>query len=59
MRGKKILPSRQNAVNNHEYQSVPIAALAESTTNRRKPFDPKSVEELAATFKTQGFSRLF
>src|SRR5271154_4138682 len=54
MRGEKIMPSTQNAVNNHEYRSVPIAALAESPTNPRKRFDAKSLEELAASFKTQG-----
>ncbi|MGD0165581.1 MAG: ParB/RepB/Spo0J family partition protein, partial [Candidatus Sulfotelmatobacter sp.] len=43
-----------NAVNNHEYRSVPITALAESATNPRKRFDPKSLEELSASFKTQG-----
>jgi hypothetical protein len=42
------MPSTQNAVNNHEYRSVPITALAESPTNPRKRFDPKSLEELAA-----------
>ena len=48
------MPSMQNAVNNHEYRSVPIAALAESATNPRKRFDAKSLEEFAASFKTQG-----
>ena len=48
------MPSMQNAVTNHEYRSVPITALAESATNPRKRFDPKSLEELAASFKTQG-----
>src|SRR2546429_79229 len=48
------MPSTQNAVNNHEYRSVPITALAESPTNPRKRFDAKSLEELAASFKTQG-----
>jgi hypothetical protein len=42
------MPSTQNAVNNHEYRSVPIAALAESATNPRKRFDAKSLGELAA-----------
>ena len=42
------MPSMQNAVNNHEYRSVPITALAESPTNPRKRFDAKSLEELAA-----------
>src|SRR6202045_3835025 len=54
MRGEKIMPSTQNAVNNHEYRSVPVTALSESATNPRKRFDPKSLEELAASFKTQG-----
>ncbi len=36
------MPSTQNAVNNHEYRSVPIAALAESATNPRKRFEAKS-----------------
>src|SRR5580700_5305399 len=58
MRGEKIMPSTQNAVNNHEYRSVPITALAESATNPRKRFDPKSLEELAASFKTQGILAL-
>jgi len=48
------MPSTHNAVNNHEYRSVPITALAESATNPRKRFDAKSLEELAASFKTQG-----
>src|SRR5258705_11885660 len=48
------MPNTQNAVNNHEYRSVPIIALAESATNPRKRFDPKSLEELAASFKTDG-----
>jgi ParB family chromosome partitioning protein len=48
------MPSTQNAVNNHEYRSVPITALAESATNPRKRFDAKSLEELAASFKTPG-----
>ena len=42
------MPNMQNAVNNYEYRSVPIAALAESPTNPRKRFDAKSLEELAA-----------
>ena len=29
------MPSMQNAVNNREYRSVPITALAESATNPR------------------------
>jgi len=41
------MPSTQSAVNNYEYRSVPITALAESPTNPRKRFDAKSLEELA------------
>jgi hypothetical protein len=42
------MPSTQNAVNNHEYRSVSITALAESATNPRKRFDAQSLQELAA-----------
>ena len=48
------MPSTQNVANNHEYRSVPITSLAESPTNPRKRFDAESLEELAASFKTQG-----
>ena len=34
--------STQNAVANHEYRSVPIAALAESATNRRNALMPRA-----------------
>ena len=48
------MPSTQNAPNNHEYRSVPVISLVESASNPRKRFDEKSLEELAASFKTQG-----
>lgn len=48
------MPNTQSAVNHHEYRSVPVAALIESASNPRKRFDDKSLEELAASFKTQG-----
>ena len=48
------MPSVQSAVNNHEYRNVPISVLVESASNPRKRFDEKSIEELAASFKTQG-----
>jgi hypothetical protein len=54
LRGEKIMPSTQNAVNNHEYRGVPITALAESPTNPHKRFDAQSIQELAASLKTQG-----
>ncbi|HEY6302612.1 MAG TPA: hypothetical protein VIX14_06045, partial [Terriglobales bacterium] len=42
------MPSTQNAVNNHEYRSIPITTLVESASNPRKRFDETSLEELAA-----------
>ncbi len=38
----------------NEYRNVPVTALVESTSNPRKRFDTKSLEELAASFKAQG-----
>ena len=40
------MPSAQNAVNNHEYRNIPITVLVESTSNPRKRFDEKSIEEM-------------
>lgn len=48
------MPSSQNAISNHEYRNVPITVLVESASNPSKRFDEKSIEELAARFKTQG-----
>jgi len=48
------MPNTQSAVSNHEYRSVPVTALIESASNPRKRFDDMSLEELAASFKTQG-----
>ena len=47
--------STQNAVNNHEYRSVPITALAESATNPRKRFDAKSLEDWQPALRRKGF----
>jgi ParB family chromosome partitioning protein len=44
----------QRAVTNNEYRNISIAALVESGTNPRKRFDQVALEELAASFKTQG-----
>ena len=44
----------KSTVMNGEYRNVPLATLTESPTNPRKRFDEKALEELAATFKTQG-----
>jgi ParB family chromosome partitioning protein len=48
------MSNTQSAVNNHKYRSVPVTALIESASNPRKRFDEKSLEEPAASFKTQG-----
>jgi ParB family transcriptional regulator, chromosome partitioning protein len=48
------MPSTQNAISNYEYRNVPITVLVESASNPSKRFDEKSIEELAASFKTQG-----
>src|SRR5437868_3709881 len=40
--------------NNREYRDIPVTALTESSSNPRKRFDETSLEELAASFKTQG-----
>src|SRR5581483_6878428 len=55
IREEKNMPSTQIESNsNYEYRDLPITALVESSTNPRKRFDEKSVEELAASFKAQG-----
>ena len=48
------MQATQSAVNSNEYRNLPITALVESANNPRKRFDQKSLEELAASFKTQG-----
>ena len=48
------MQATQSAVTNNEYRNISIAALVESGTNPRKRFDPVALEELAASFKTQG-----
>jgi ParB family transcriptional regulator, chromosome partitioning protein len=48
------MPNTQDVTTNHEYRNIPIATLVESPTNPRKRFDEKKLEELAASFKTQG-----
>ena len=40
--------------NNTEYRDVPVTALIESASNPRKCFDENGLNELAASFKTQG-----
>ena len=48
------MQATQRAVTNNEYRNISIAALVESGTNPRKRFDQVALEELAASFKTQG-----
>src|SRR5271157_2291688 len=38
----------------NEYRNLPVTQLQESTSNPRKRFDAKSLEELASSFKAQG-----
>jgi len=40
--------------NTNEYRDVPVSSLVESPSNPRKRFDETSLNELAASFKTQG-----
>lgn len=40
--------------NNSEYRDTPVAALIESPSNPRKRFDENGLNELAASFKSQG-----
>lgn len=44
----------QNTMNHNEYRNIPVTALLESASNPRKRFDEGSLNELAASFKTQG-----
>ncbi len=49
------MQATQSAIaNNNEYRNIPVNALVESPTNPRKRFDQAALEELAASFKTQG-----
>src|SRR5216684_1562543 len=54
MRGEEVMQATQIAVTNNEYRNISIAALVESGTNPRKRFDQAALEELAASFRTQG-----
>jgi len=46
--------SRVIATVANEYRSLPIAQLQESPTNPRRRFDERALQELAASFATQG-----
>jgi len=46
------MSTNPNAVT--EYRNLPVAQLQESPTNPRRRFDERALEELAATFTTQG-----
>ena len=48
------MQTTQNAANHNEYRSIPVTALVESASNPRKRFDETSLNELAASLKTQG-----
>jgi ParB family chromosome partitioning protein len=40
--------------NSQEYRSIPVAELVESTTNPRKTFDERQLEELAESIRSKG-----
>jgi len=46
--------SQAASVQANEYRNVPVAQLQESPTNPRKRFNEESLNELAASFKSQG-----
>jgi ParB family chromosome partitioning protein len=46
--------SKAIADTNNEYRNLPLAQLQESPTNPRRRFDGRALEELAASFTTQG-----
>ena len=48
------MQATQSAVTVNEYRNIPVTALVESPTNPRKRFGQTALEELAASFKTQG-----
>lgn len=48
------MQATHSAVTGSEYRNLPITALMESANNPRKRFDEKSLEELAASSRTQG-----
>jgi ParB family chromosome partitioning protein len=41
-------------INNDEYRNLPVGQLQESPTNPRRRFDERALEELAASFTSQG-----
>ena len=52
--GEKIMPSTQNVANkNVNTAAFHHRALRSQQPDLRKPFDPKSLEELAASFRIQ------
>jgi len=46
--------SKEIAVTNNEYRNLPLTQLQESPTNPRRRFAERALEELAASFTTQG-----
>src|ERR1039457_5506220 len=54
MKRRIVMQDAQNTAISNEYRSVPISILVESSTNPRKRFDDKNLEELAASMKAQG-----
>ena len=51
-KGEKVMSANPNAV--PEYRNLPITALVESPTNPRRRFNEEKLQELAASFQSQG-----
>jgi hypothetical protein len=51
-KGEKVMSANPNAV--PEYRNLPITALVESATNPRRRFNEERLQELAASFQSQG-----
>jgi ParB family chromosome partitioning protein len=51
-KGEKVMSANPNAV--PEYRNLPITVLVESATNPRRRFNEERLQELAASFQSQG-----
>jgi len=51
-KGEKVMSANPTAV--PEYRNLPITALVESATNPRRRFNEERLQELAASFQSQG-----
>jgi hypothetical protein len=51
---EKIMQNTKDVAPTNEYRNLAISVLTESPTNPRKRFDEISLQELAASIKSQG-----